>query len=351
MDGQSWPGLCGRVKRPVTIPLAACLATSSGLLPAAVLPRVRHHEGPAENRRSDWASLRPGSADHRQATDRFRNTLVRVKSRPYRRGRDQGHSCRLQHNGPSFQPVRFLGMEPPEDRSAEIRRHLGELMPSAGSGVSGALVGAAIGGPVGAVVGAGAGAVLDHVIREALRRRRDRGEQALELAAVEANLTSEQLLERILADERLLELAAAVIAAAAETALDAKIRALGQALARGTLATDDAMIDTERFIVGTLAVLDASHVRVLGQINQRYDDYGEEFGPDGGRLAYGWTLEALSEYLSWLTPVLRPVLGTLTANGLIRDTAIGALEYRPRWVVTEYGEQVLRMLEEAAESP
>jgi hypothetical protein len=53
MDGQSWPGPCGRVKRPVTIPLAACLATSSGLLPAAVLPRVRHHEGPAENRRSD----------------------------------------------------------------------------------------------------------------------------------------------------------------------------------------------------------------------------------------------------------------------------------------------------------
>jgi hypothetical protein len=48
MAGTLWPR-----EGPVTIPLAACLATSSGLLPAAVLTRVRHHEGPAENRRSD----------------------------------------------------------------------------------------------------------------------------------------------------------------------------------------------------------------------------------------------------------------------------------------------------------
>jgi hypothetical protein len=238
-------------------------------------------------------------------------------------------------------------MEPSADRRVEIRRQLAELVPSAGGGIGGALVSVVIGGAAGAVAGATAGAVLGQITREALRRRWDRGEQVLEFAAAKSNLTPEQLLKSILGDERLLDLAAAVIAAAAETALNAKSRALGQALAHGTLATDDAMIDAERFTVDTLAALDAPHVRVLGQINQRYDDYGDEVGPDGVQRAYGWTLEALTKHLAALAPVLRPVLGTLDANGLIRDTAIGTTDYRARWVVTEYGEQVLRMLESA----
>jgi hypothetical protein len=235
-------------------------------------------------------------------------------------------------------------MEPTEDRRAEMQRHLTEVVPSAGGAVGGVLVGVVLGGPAGAFVGATAGAVLEHVTREALRRRWDRGEQAVEIAAATANLTPEELLERILADENLLELAAAVIAAAAETALDAKVRALGQALARG--ATDEAMIDVERFLVGTLAALEAPHVRVLGQIAQRYDDYGSPAGPDGRPRAYGWTLAALEAHLLRLAPVLQPVLGILSANGLITDTAIGSLDYNPRWVITESGRTVLHMLED-----
>jgi hypothetical protein len=166
----------------------------------------------------------------------------------------------------------------PGDRGDEIRRHLGELLPSTAGAVGGALVGVAVAGPAGALAGAASGAVLDHVVKEALGRRRARGTRALDIAAAEAHLTPEQLLQRILADERLLELAATVVAAAAETTLNAKIRALGQALARGTLATDEAEIDAERFMVATLAALEALHIRVLNQMVQRYEDYGEEFG-------------------------------------------------------------------------
>lgn len=118
----------------------------------------------------------------------------------------------------------------------------------------------------GAVVGAAAGEVAAYVAHEALPRRRQRAATAAEVAAAKTGLTPGELLERIRADERLLELAAAVIAAAAETALQAKIRALGQALAHGTLTTDEAEIDQERFMVGTLAALEAPHIRVLQEI-------------------------------------------------------------------------------------
>jgi hypothetical protein len=240
----------------------------------------------------------------------------------------------------------------PGDRGEEIRRHLGELLPSTAGAVGGALVAVAVAGPTGALTGAASGAVLDHVVKEALGRRRKRGTRALDIAAAEAHLTPEQLLQRILADERLLELAATVIAAAAETTLNAKIRALGQALARGTLATDEAEIDVERFMVATLAALEAPHIRVLHQMVRRHEDYGEEWGPDGRHKAHGWTLEALNKQLPGLSTVHRPVLGTLSANGLIWDTAIGApgydvetLGHPSRWAVSLYGARVLRAVE------
>lgn len=240
----------------------------------------------------------------------------------------------------------------PGDRSEEIRRRLGELLPSTAGAVGGALVGVAVAGTTGALAGAASGAVLDHVVKEALGRRRARGTRALDIAATEAHLTPEQLLQRILADERLLELAATVIAAAAETTLNAKIRALGQALARGTLATDEAEIDVERFMVATLTALEAPHIRVLHQMVRRYEDYGEEWGPDGRHKAHGWTLEALNKHLPGLSTVLRPVLGTISANGLIWDTAIGApgydvgtLGHPSRSAVSLYGVRVLRAVE------
>ncbi|HEU4399454.1 MAG TPA: hypothetical protein VFU54_16670 [Actinomycetota bacterium] len=72
-------------------------------------------------------------------------------------------------------------------------------------------------------------------------------------------MTPEELLERILHDERLLDLVAAVVAAASETMVEAKIQALGRALATGALAIDDAMINEQRFMVDILADLEAPH--------------------------------------------------------------------------------------------
>jgi hypothetical protein len=65
---------------------------------------------------------------------------------------------------------------------------------------------------------------------------------------------------------RLLDLAVAVVTAAAETALDAKIKTLGGALATGAMAADDAIVDEQRLLVRILADLEAPHVRVLVQL-------------------------------------------------------------------------------------
>lgn len=213
-----------------------------------------------------------------------------------------------------------------------------------------------IGGPPGALVGAGAGVVVQHVTNRAMSRRFQRAAEVVEIAADEAGLTPEELLERIRADERLLELAAAVIAAAAETVLQAKIRALGQALARGTLATDDAEIDQERFMVGTLGALQAPHVRVLHKISRRYSGYGQRHTPEGQPQAHGWTFEDLAARLPGMRPVLRPILSALTANALIFDTAVGMWGFSSgkseRWIITDYGRQVLDLLEaQGAEEP
>jgi hypothetical protein len=237
----------------------------------------------------------------------------------------------------------------PAAKSSEIQRHLAELAPSTGGAVGGALVGVAVGGPPGVVVGAVAGAVVEHVAREALARRRQRAAEAIEIAADETGLSAVELLERFWADDRLHELAAAVIAAAAETDLQARIRAAGKALGRGV--RDDAVIDQERFIVATLATLQMPHYRLLQQLGERYEGYGQERDADGQEPIHGWTPGALREHQPRLVPVLGPVMSALASQDLVRNTMVGRYGYTPgeadRWVLTDYGRRVLARLMEA----
>ena len=174
-----------------------------------------------------------------------------------------------------------------EQQSEVTARRLLELLPAGSGSIGGALVGLALGGPGGAIVGAAVEPVLEAVVSETLARRRTRGQQALAVAAAEADMTPEHLLERILRHERLLDLAAAVVAAASETMLEAKIQTLGRALGTGALAVDNAVVDDQRFLVDTLADLEALHLRVLHQLSIEYDGYGSPRDAKGTRRAYG----------------------------------------------------------------
>jgi hypothetical protein len=245
-----------------------------------------------------------------------------------------------------------MGQEPDatEQPSETTAQRLLELLPAGSGSVGGALVGLALGGPAGAIAGAAVEPVLEAVVSETLARRRARGQRALAVAAAEAAIAPEELLQRILRDERLLDLAAAVVAAASETMLESKIRTLGRALATGVLAADNAVVDEQRFLVDTLAVLEAPHLRVLHQLSIEHEGYGSATSSEGRRRAYGWSIGDLSAQLPGLTLVLRPVLRILAGRELILDTAVGTLDYvageAERWVVTEFGRRCLALLEE-----
>ena len=195
------------------------------------------------------ALVRAGSARHREP-------LViggRERSRPANQNRrshgihrhDLGRrsSLALGSDPTSSDRQYAVEMDATEETPGQVTRRLLELLPAGSGSVGGALVGLALGGPGGALAGAAVEPVLEQVVSETLARRRARGQQALAVAASSVGITPGDLLDRILRDEQLLDLAAAVVAAASETMVEAKIRALGRALATGALATDDAVVE------------------------------------------------------------------------------------------------------------
>jgi hypothetical protein len=236
-----------------------------------------------------------------------------------------------------------------EEPPGPVARRLVELLPAGSGSVGGALVGLALGGPEGALAGAAVEPVLAQVVSETLTRRRQRAGRALAVAATEVGTTPEALLQQILANERLLDLAAAVVAAASETMLEAKIRALGRALASGVLAHDEAVVDKQRFLVDTLTELDAPHVRVLTQLSVEHEDYWPTIYAPGQEGAHGWSAGDLAAELPGVAPVLQPVLHGLASRALVTDTGQGTWGYRgvesQRWVLTDFGKSCLAELE------
>jgi len=102
----------------------------------------------------------------------------------------------------------------------------------AGGAAFGVGVDLLIGDAGGVVAGTAAAQVLQHGLERASGLRRRQAAAMLEVAAEAAGRSLDELLERITADPHRLQLFAAAARAAAETALQAKIRALGQALDR-----------------------------------------------------------------------------------------------------------------------
>ncbi len=172
------------------------------------------------------------------------------------------------------------------------------------------------------------------------RRRRRAGEFEDELLNA-AQRSPDEIINLILNDERAGELFERGVQAALLTADERHRRALARAVASGLLANDEAEVNQRQFIFDALASLAEPHIHVLIQIAQPYPGYEEDkHKPPGERRAWGWSLEALSQHLPGLVPVLSPVVSVLLGNGLIEDKDIR------RWVVTDYGKQAVRLLEE-----
>lgn len=98
--------------------------------------------------------------------------------------------------------------------------------------------------------------------------------------------------------------------AKAETAVEAKIRALGDALANGALANDDARLDEERIWVQVLAAVEAPQLRVLHVLSA--DKPAEE-----------------SHFTRLYDQTGRAVKAFGTESSVIRERLISGMESRP----------------------
>jgi hypothetical protein len=232
-----------------------------------------------------------------------------------------------------------MSTDEPETENLEGTRHWLETAAQATGSVGGALISLIMPGPEGQVIGAGMGSrigsELEHAVQTIMAGRRRRASEALTVAfehAAEDDVSAEQFLGRAIGDPLRLQLTAAALAAAAETALDAKVRVLGDRLASGVLAEDDAQVETEWFLIRTLAVLEAPHVRVLHQFTLSWR-WSDGF-LSGDRT--GWSLQRLRFELPALRPILRPVLAVLASQALI-DTS----GPQGNWTLTGYGKQCL----------
>jgi hypothetical protein len=163
-------------------------------------------------------------------------------------------------------------------------------------------------------------------------------EEAARIAAT-SDVSAVDLLEGLTSDPARMQLFAAALDAAARAIADAKLRMLGQALANGSLAQDDAQLNLELLIVRALADIEAPHLRVLDRMypRQKKDRYWDAQTPVEGN-ARAFSLEELygntrtAQISGWtgfpeLGEGLDSVLATLRAHGLLEEGTSNVAEW------------------------
>ena len=96
----------------------------------------------------------------------------------------------------------------------------------------------------------------------------DRARTAFEGATSAAGMSADELLEAIMADERLTDLFRMTMELAARSSSEQKLKALGTALASGVLATDDAEVDEAQLLLRTVGQLEPVDARALALLSQ-----------------------------------------------------------------------------------
>jgi hypothetical protein len=234
----------------------------------------------------------------------------------------------------------------------QLEQDLTTVAQVAGS-VGGALVGLAMSDPVqGQIVGAAAQGFLQseltYFARVITADRRQQAADALDAAfrcARQKGVGRKDFVDRAVSDALRRQLTGAALGAAAEATTQYKIRVLGERLATGVLANDDATIDVERLLINAIAALEPAHIRILHLVSQRKR-------PDPKRTARSvwqllqlrkhpteydeeqvlghsneWTYEGLKAELPELKAGFRPLFNTLVAHSLIMSVPLtpGAL--------------------------
>jgi hypothetical protein len=233
-------------------------------------------------------------------------------------------------------------------------------------GGSGATVlGAAIGGLPGAAVGGALAAGMPFLasgVLAAYRRLQWRSaERMTESAAELAGLTPDDALNRVLADDRLADLAGRATLAASQTQIEAKLQGLARALANGL--QDETRIDVELLVVTALLDLEVPHIALLDLMTTERMGPQHPFGvfsvtrirglsPELGRHAEPLLAVLERAHLVKRQELdLRKFRDELQRNDVTgrRGTHISAQE--PSWRITPFGALVLTYLGRELSTP
>jgi len=193
-------------------------------------------------------------------------------------------------------------------------------------------------------VAAGAITLVQELAVAQMEGNQERAAWTLKLSADMAGLTPYQLAARVREDPRLLRLATAVLEAAGDTVLEAKVRRLAALLAEGLRDLDAA--DVSMLHVSVVADLEVPHLHVMELLSQQPPPSDTANSP-----ARGWDRGQLLIELPSLGATVDIVLAVLSRHGLIFNVAAGTWgaggHEEERFELTDVGEETLRELHAA----
>lgn len=215
-------------------------------------------------------------------------------------------------------------------------------------GTGGALVGVgvslAVPGPSGAVLGAIVSSAATAGLRVGLeyaQKQWGRVADVIDLAAKEADLTSEELAQRLQASSGREELFIRTMRAAADSASRRKLVALSKALASGALA-DASKVEWETIFVKVVDALDEPHLALL----ERF----EESATHGGIGKTSLDMVGLRTMLPTFEDVLDSLVATLESEGLLSSEQPPVYGGAPKqWRLTSFGRTLLERLRDVGE--
>lgn len=206
--------------------------------------------------------------------------------------------------------------------------------------------GIAIGGPAGGVMGASSAPVLSSaavmLIERVRGRRLHRSGEVLRNVARSLRVEEGEVVERLISDDGVLELASRVILAAQDISLEQKRVALARALAAAVADGSPATLDVSGLIVRAISGLDAPHIRMMAILE---DATPLPERPDGA-VKYGMQLSEVVRRDPGLAEGAYAILRQLIYLGVAEDATNGMtfLDSVRGYALSGLGKKVLETL-------
>lgn len=217
------------------------------------------------------------------------------------------------------------------------------------SKVASASTAVAMPGPGGLYLAAGVeeatSLALGRIVERVRSARAGRLGQVLHEASIAAHLSPQEFASRLTETGTKTELAVRGLSQAQDTALQEKLRAIGNALASGALAEDDATVGDELLFLRVLDALEMPHVRLMRLLGSTRSG---DARVGGVLLRDGWHPQEIAERDHGLAETLPVLLASLRAEGLVESTEDrgGMVFYQgtSMWSLTAFGRRCLERM-------